>query len=209
MQGRPQLRLLLSMARQPRKRLSRPRRAKPIAAGISAGFLLFSAYFALLTALNSPAHAIQQFLAYGWLMGPLIAGFGAQVGLLVHLRSLQRCGAASTAASGGVSSATMAACCAHHATDVAAVLGISALTAALASWQVPLLVLGLVSNGLGLLHLLRKLVRSGPQAHAPEDPAAIGRRAAHGAAAVIAHPLSFRLAAAAGGLAIAASILVR
>ncbi len=159
-------------------------RGKPIAAGIAAGFLLFSAYFALLTALNSPAHALAQFGQYWYLMGPLLAGFGAQVGLLVHLRSLQRCGAASTAASGGVSGASMAACCAHHATDAAAVLGISALTGVLAAYQAPLLLLGVVSNALGLLHLVRKLVRSGP----------------------LAHPLLFRLAAGGGGLAIAASL---
>ena len=130
---------------------------KPIAAGIAASLLLFAAYFALLSALNSPAHAWQQFLDLGYLMLPLIAGFGTQVGLFVHVRAVRACSAGGVATGGGVSGVAMAACCAHHLADVAAILGISAAVAFLGAYQGPLLALGVLSNALGIVYMLRKL----------------------------------------------------
>jgi hypothetical protein len=65
--------------------------------------------------------------------------------------------AASTVAGGGMSTAAMVACCAHHVADVLPVLGLSAAAAFLARWKLPFLGIGLSTNVVGILLMLRAL----------------------------------------------------
>lgn len=130
----------------------------PFVAGASASALMFALYFSLLSVLQSPAHAIEQFASLWYFMLPLVVGFGIQVGLFTKLRQNGEC----VAASGGVSVASMAACCAHHVTDLVPFLGLSAGAIFLSKYQTFFLVLGLSSNLVGTTFMLDRLKGSWP-----------------------------------------------
>lgn len=132
-------------------------RITPLFAGASASALMFALYFSLLSVLQSPAHAIEQFASLWYFMLPLVAGFGVQAGLFVKLRKSGGC----VAATGGVSVASMAACCAHHLTDIVPFLGISAAAIFLSKYQTFFLVLGVASNLVGTAFMLDKLKTAG------------------------------------------------
>lgn len=132
---------------------------KSIFWGTSAGFSLLLLYFLTLALTQSFSHAIEQFFDLWYLMLPLVAGFGIQVFLFSFIReqlkeNKLRGAKGEIAASAGVSTVSMVACCAHHLTDVAPLLGLSVLFAFLANYQVFFLLLGLASNALGIIIML-------------------------------------------------------
>lgn len=99
-----------------------------------------------------------QFQELWFLMLPLIAGFGVQVGLFSYIKFISRsANNKMMAASSATSTVSMIACCAHHLTDVVPILGLSALSLWLVNFQTPLLVLGIASNAAGSIYLWKKL----------------------------------------------------
>jgi len=134
-------------------------RRKAIASGIAgAGGLVFI-FFGIVTVSNgSLASALDEFRRIWFWIALLAGGFGLQLGLFVHLRSVVRgrmAGAtAELAASGTISTGSMVACCSHALVNLLPILGISAAAAFLARYQDPLLLLGVVSNLLGLSIML-------------------------------------------------------
>ncbi len=97
---------------------------------------------------------------------PLIVGFGIQMGLYIHLRESIRSkilsGSAATktlSASGGISSASMVACCAHHISDVLPILGLSTAALFLTKYQTFLMTLGILSNLIGI-NLMLKIIQT-------------------------------------------------
>lgn len=130
---------------------------KPIVAGAAASIAMFLAYFSILSVLQSPAHALEQFASLWYFMLPLVVGFGIQAALFVKLRKSGEC----VAATGGVSVTSMAACCAHHVTDLVPFLGLSAAALFLSKYQTFFLVLGVASNLTGMAFMLDKLKAAG------------------------------------------------
>lgn len=121
-----------------------------IVGGIASISLLLS-YVIVMTLLGGPTAAIQQFAALWYLMVPLAIGFGIQVALAQRLRALH------TVSAGGASaSVAMLACCAHHATDVLPILGLSAVSSLLGTYQKQILIISLFVNVLGIVFLVRK-----------------------------------------------------
>lgn len=138
-------------------------------------FLFYSLTMRLLA--GSWAAAWWQFRELWYLMTPLIAGFGVQIGLFSYIKFLSSGPAPSArstsrvriepkrrvvsangvAASSATSTVSMIACCAHHATDFIPILGLSALSLWLVNFQKPLLILGILSNLAGSLYLWKKL----------------------------------------------------
>lgn len=119
-------------------------------------FLFYSLTMRLLA--GSWDAAWWQFRQLWFLMLPLIGGFGIQTGLFSYIKFISH----STnnrmmAASSATSTISMVACCAHHATDLVPILGLSALSLWLVNFQKPLLILGVVSNLAGSLYLWKKL----------------------------------------------------
>ncbi len=127
--------------------------------GIIASMALSSVYFAILTVVQSFSHAIAQFANLWYFMIPLIAGFGIQVGLYSYIRSSLHSKAASAgvAASGGISTGSMIACCAHHLTDVLPLIGLSAAVLFLVKYQTPLILLGVFSSLIGTIYMLEMI----------------------------------------------------
>ena len=60
-------------------------------------------------------------------------------------------------ASGGTSTATMVACCAHHVTDILPLVGLSAATTFLADYKAPFMLIGRVMDLVGLVIALQAI----------------------------------------------------
>jgi hypothetical protein len=133
----------------------------PIAAGVLGALFLTGVYLGIVSLAESPEHALDLFWEDRLFVVPILIGFGVQVGLFTRLKvgtpGAAAAAGASTAAGGGMSTAAMVACCAHHVADVLPILGLSAAAAFLAQWKVPFLVVGLLTNLIGIAIMLRAL----------------------------------------------------
>jgi membrane protease YdiL (CAAX protease family) len=136
---------------------------KHIAIGFSAALLLAGVYLGIITLAEGFDHALDQTVdLWYWVVG-LVGGFGIQAGLFSfirqELRQRKASATASMATSGGVSTGSMAACCAHHLSDVLPLLGLSGLAAFLASYQLLFIIIGVLSNVVGITIMLETIQR--------------------------------------------------
>lgn len=133
--------------------------------GTGAALLLLSLYAGVVTLAQGLEHALDQAVSLWYWIAALAVGFGVQAGLFSFLRQglrgRQRAATASVVTSGGVSSGSMVACCAHHLGDVLPLLGLSGLAAFLANYQSLFLILGVVSNAVGIAIMLESIQRHG------------------------------------------------
>jgi len=120
---------------------------------------LFIIYFSILSIANSFEHAIDQFIQMWYWVSLLVIGFGIQVGLYSFIRNSMKqklAGAATeVAASGGISTGSMIACCAHHLSDVLPIIGLSAAALFLDRFQTLFIVVGVLSNLIGINMMLK------------------------------------------------------
>ncbi|MFQ6119594.1 MAG: hypothetical protein ACE5KE_06885 [Methanosarcinales archaeon] len=132
---------------------------KHIVIGIIAGLILLAIYFTILSIANSFSHATEQFIEMWYWISALVIGFGIQVGLYSYIRTsihTKNMSGATTevATAGGISTGSMIACCAHHLTDILPILGLSAAFVLLAEYQVFFIILGILSNLVGITMML-------------------------------------------------------
>lgn len=130
-----------------------------IIAGFAASLFLLVIYFGILSAANSFSHAVEQFGQMWYWILLLIAGFGLQVGLYFYIRASFRLRqminpTAAVATSGGISTGSMIACCLHHLVDVLPLMGLAAAAVFLTQYQVFFLILGILSNLIGIIIML-------------------------------------------------------
>ena len=130
--------------------------------GLLGGALIASVYLGLISLAESPARAIELFWEDRWYVIPILLGFSTQVGLYTFLKKgfylpTAARGGATTAASGGLSTMTMVACCAHRVADVLPFVGLSTAAVFLAEWKVPFLIVGLLSNLFGIGVMVREI----------------------------------------------------
>ncbi len=143
--------------------VARPSWLFPLSIGALGSLLLTAVYVGLVALAESPARALEQWWSERAFNAPIVLGIGIQLGLYTVLRGRRSLphavagpgGAAAPAASGGVSSLAMVACCAHRVADLLPIVGIGAAATLLASWKEPLLWLAVFSNlaGVGVLAL--------------------------------------------------------
>ncbi len=139
-------------------------RTKAIIGGVSASAVLMLLYATIVSFLNSPEHAFEQFVLLQPYMTLLIVGFGIQVGLMIYLKSREKeCHAAMapTIASGGISTGVMIACCLHHATDILPLIGLAAAATFLTQYQTWFLLIGILSNVAGIGYLIYAISKHG------------------------------------------------
>ena len=135
---------------------------KPVIFGIIGGLALLLVYFSILAVANSLHHAWDQFLEMWYWILLLSAGFGIQTGLYTHIRIARKhASTSSVAASGSISTVSMAACCAHHLTDVLPLLGLSAAALFLVKYQTFFILVGVMSNLIGITIMLRVIQDGG------------------------------------------------
>jgi FtsH-binding integral membrane protein len=143
----------------------------PMLAGILAALAMVGLYLGILSALQSPTHAVEQLATDGVWVGLVALGFGTQIGMYTHLRIVVHAAKAAgatavTGAGTGTSTLGMLACCAHHLTDLAplvALAGASGLSGAigfLTEWKYAFIGLGLVMNAIGIVVTLRTLQKA-------------------------------------------------
>ncbi len=134
--------------------------------GITSSLALFLLYILVLTIFESFDYAMQQLSQWIYWIIPLVGGFGVQVGLYAHTRAALRArvdtsATGSVAASGGISTTSMIACCLHHLTDVLPILGLSAAAVVLVQYQSLFMALGLLSNVIGITFMLMVMQQHG------------------------------------------------
>lgn len=136
-----------------------------ILVGVGAAFLLIFIYVGLITLAQDFSHALEQTADMWYWVLALAGGFGIQAGLFSFIRhGMRRRRAAATgtvATSGGVSAGSMAACCAHHLSDVLPLLGLSGVAVFLVDYQVFFIVFGVLSNIVGITVMLETMQRHG------------------------------------------------
>ena len=145
--------------------------AWPMAVGLLGSLLLAGLYLGLVALAQDWQHATELIWGDRWLVGAIALGFGAQLGLYVHLRQLVRhhhqlgqC-TALTAAGTGSSSVAMVACCLHHLTDVLPILGLSVVATFLNQYRVPFMSVGIGTNLIGIALMLRLIRKMAAQSH--------------------------------------------
>ena len=133
--------------------------------GVLGGVALVAVYVGVLVLANSTEHALSEFRRLWYWMTPLVLGFAVQVGLFAYARAATRGGTVAHArgvvVSGGASTVSMVACCAHHLTDVLPLIGLAGAALILTNYQTLFLLLGLLSNIVGLVYMLGMLRRHG------------------------------------------------
>lgn len=151
--------------------------------GVGAGLFLAAVFVAVVAGTAGWAHLLQQVGADWWLLGPLVAGFAAQVALMIELRRRRRSAhvaAMSVGAGAGASGLGMIACCAHHVADLAPLAGSAGIATFLTGAQRPLMVAGLIVNTLGLVVAAHRLSGFVP----PQPPGADGAATAQASVGV-------------------------
>jgi len=145
------------------------RRVWPVLAGLAGAAFLTMVYLGIVTLAQGWQHAVALFWQDRFLVAPIVAGFGMQVGLYTYLKvgllGATRGMGAVAGAGGGTSTAAMVACCAHHVTDLLPLVGLSAATAFLANYKVPFMLLGLAMNLVGIGLALRTIRRERRRLH--------------------------------------------
>ncbi|HKZ38195.1 MAG TPA: hypothetical protein VJ184_11120 [Chryseolinea sp.] len=123
--------------------------------GSTSLFVLYLATMMLLT--GSLESTASQFRSLWYYMVPLIVGFGVQVGLYMRLKHIMKGDVSKPmmAANTTSSAVSMIACCAHHITDIAPLIGITALSTFLTNFQKELLLVSILLNFVGILYILK------------------------------------------------------
>jgi len=122
--------------------------------GLGASGTLLGFYLLIASLLGGFSFAIDNFIKLWYWMIPLVVGFGIQIGMFFYVKDVMHAKAAGQATtSTGISAASMVACCAHHIADIAPFLGIAALGLFLTKYQSTFLLLGILSNILGIVYM--------------------------------------------------------
>jgi cation transport ATPase len=142
---------------------------RPYLIGVAVAVGVVGFYLGLITLTSDWYNARLEFKEYGiWILA-LAAGLGVQVVLFSLLRAWHqgvsmKAAKCSLAASGGMSTTAMAACCAHYLIVILPVLGLpflSAAAAGLARYQTYFFLAGVLSNMFGIGLMLRMMTRNG------------------------------------------------
>lgn len=137
----------------------------PILGGVVGAVLLTGLYVAIVGIAQGLDHAMELLTGDWYFVIPIVVGFGVQVGLFVYVRRGMhlREGTGSTTvlagAGTGTSTVSMVACCAHHLTDVLPIIGLSGAALFLNDFRGPLMVVGIVTNLIGIAVMVRLIRR--------------------------------------------------
>lgn len=138
----------------------------PLFAGVGGSLFLSMVYMGIVSLAESPMHAIELFWQDRLFVFPIILGFGVQVGLYTILKNglyvpmgATHVSGHITSASGVTSTTAMAACCAHHVTDVLPILGLTTAATFLAEYKTAFMVVGLGTTLIGIAVMVRILIK--------------------------------------------------
>jgi len=130
---------------------------KPTVFGLIATASMFALYFGLITLLSGWNFSLVQWVRFWPFVSALAIGFGMQVGIYFYLRKVADLNRGAVITTGTTSGLAMAACCAHHLTNLLPILGVSGLATLVTSSQVELFWVGLAFNLAGLIYISRPI----------------------------------------------------
>ena len=122
--------------------------------GIFSGLGLLIFYLLVITIFQGFDFAIASLNSLWYLILPLAAGFGIQIGLFFSIRHHAKAAGTIAAASGTISAGSMIACCSHFLLNMIPIAGISGLSIFLVRYQSWFLVIGIISNIVGIFFLV-------------------------------------------------------
>ncbi len=156
----------------------------PLGAGLAGTLFLTGLYFGIMSWAEGFQAAWELFWNDRWIAIPIILGFGIQAALYAVLK-FRLFGPVNTTgpigplmgASGTTSTVAMLACCAHHATDVLSILGLTAAATFLGRYRLAFMWAGLGMTLIGILVMLtilhnerRKATQIAARIRATETP---------------------------------------
>jgi len=133
--------------------------AKTFLKGLIGGIIGLSSFYYLLlyVVTKDPLHPFTQFTSLQPWMSLLIIGFGIQVGLYQLMKSgfhlslsQKKDGRVMATSSTAISAGAMVVCCAHHLVEILPIIGFSAFSLFLSDYQQELLIVGVLSNLVGI-----------------------------------------------------------
>ncbi|HXF74345.1 MAG TPA: hypothetical protein VNO79_17320 [Actinomycetota bacterium] len=145
--------------------------------GLGAVGLALTYAVVVATASGSLDHLVDQVRTDGFLLAPIVAGFGVQVGLLAELhrrRRMHGLAAGAGAAGAGASTVGMVACCAHHVADLLPFVGATAAATFLSEHRVAFMAVGLGANAAAIAIAARRLRRRPAPSPREEELCALG-----------------------------------
>lgn len=136
---------------------------RPLFIGAIASLAMLAVYFGVLSLVSGWDFTLSEFTRFWPYVVALVAGFGLQIGLYVHLKQvLSRHHAAGTmvVASGTTSTAAMLACCTHYLANVLPIVGAAGLVTLVAQYQIELFWVGLAFNAAGIAFVGNRILQA-------------------------------------------------
>ena len=130
--------------------------------GILAGLGLLTFYLTVVSIFQGTEFAFLNLRSLWYLIFPLAAGFGTQIGLYFSIKHTAAL-TGTVAGTGAVSAGSMVACCSHFLLNVIPIVGLSGIALFLAQYQKEFLGIGVLSNivGIGIMLNHRRKMKGG------------------------------------------------
>ncbi len=122
--------------------------------GLLAGLGLLIFYLAVISLFQGIEFAFLNLRSLWYLVLPLSAGFGTQIGLYTSIKHTAIL-TGTVAGTGGISAGSMVACCSHFLLNIIPIVGISGLAVFLMKYQPVFLGIGILSNVVGISLMVR------------------------------------------------------
>lgn len=122
--------------------------------GLLAGIGLLIFYLTVVSIFQGIEFAFFNLRGLWYLIFPLIIGFGIQIGLYFSIKHTAQL-TGTVAGTGAISGGSMIVCCSHFLLQVIPLAGVSVLSTFLARYQKWFLVIGIISNIIGIIIMLR------------------------------------------------------
>ena len=135
---------------------------KSIFYGVFSSAILLGVYFAVLTLVSGWSFTQSQFADYWYFVVSLAVGFGIQIALYQHIKSLVHSGKGMgkvVGVSGTTSTAAMISCCAHYLVNLVPILGVTGLATFAAQYQVKLFWVGIFFNVVGIVYMVNRIIK--------------------------------------------------
>lgn len=122
--------------------------------GLLAGLGLLGFYLGIVSLFQGVGFAFMNLRSLWYLIFPLAAGFGTQIGLFFSIRHTAQL-TGTVAGTGAISGGSMIACCSHFLLNMIPIAGASGLAIFLVRYQAWFLGVGIVANVVGITLMIR------------------------------------------------------
>ena len=130
------------------------KRNNSILYGLLAGIALILFYLGVISIFQGVEFAFMNLRGLWYLIIPLSAGFGTQIGLYTSIKHTAAI-SGTVAGTGTFSAGSMIACCSHFLLNVIPIVGISGLAVFLVKYQSWFLGIGIISNAVGISIMIK------------------------------------------------------